>query len=45
MNPNLPNLWLALRTMFTRMQKAVGPHLAYTFGFKLGVSHAYPDTS
>jgi hypothetical protein len=28
MNPNLPNLWLALRTMFTRMQSAVGAHIA-----------------
>jgi hypothetical protein len=28
MNPNIPNLWLALRTMFTRMQKAVGAHIA-----------------
>ena len=28
MKSNTPNLWLALRTMFTCMQKAVGAHLA-----------------
>ena len=28
MTPNIPALWHALRLMFTRMQRAVGAHIA-----------------